>query len=282
MITNYGTLGNAIDFRKLCGSVAGKYNGKVIPKPITDGIKSADKPAIGEIAGPDSIAAIIKAVDDEDIDGILPVVAVTGTEYGSPNFIDKNLGVLKDKIKEINGGTVFEHVLLHDPNLWWALNGRFTQKLIERYGFYSPCLGCHLYVHAIRIPLAIKLGIKHIISGERSSHGGRVKINQLPVALDSYEKLISRWGIRLILPLRNLDDGSEITKLTGGLCKKEDQFKCVFSDNYRDVDGSVIVDAAAVSSFYSEFGLPVTIKIVEKLLENPDVNPEELVKDYFK
>ncbi|MCF8037391.1 MAG: hypothetical protein K9K62_11005, partial [Desulfobacteraceae bacterium] len=45
-------------------------------------------------------------------------------------------------------------------------------------GHYTPCTGCHLYLHAVRIPLARMLGNVPIIGGERESHSGKVKVNQ--------------------------------------------------------------------------------------------------------
>lgn len=44
--------------------------------------------AIGEFSGRDSVAAIIKAIE-EGIDFVLPVVAFTGTDYGNINIFTK-------------------------------------------------------------------------------------------------------------------------------------------------------------------------------------------------
>ncbi len=49
------------------------------------------KTVIGEFSGRDSVAAILKAFEDEDIDYILPVATFAGTEYGDFNVIYKKL-----------------------------------------------------------------------------------------------------------------------------------------------------------------------------------------------
>jgi hypothetical protein len=274
MDNSYGRL---IPFRELCKSVKTKRVMGAL-KPTKSSISKARKPAIAEIAGEDSVAAVIKACREHGFDAIVPVVVLTGTEYGSPTFINKNVQVLEDKTQAVISDTV----ILEDLDFWRALNGRFIQLLIDRYGFYSPCPGCHLYLHAMRIPLALKLGVKNVITGERELHDGRLKVNQLPVSLDFHMRLMAHWGLELFMPLRNLSERDEIAKLTGGLCKKEDQFKCLFSGNYRNKDGSVIVNPDAVGAFYADFGFPVAISMVEKLLKNPKTNADKLVKDYLR
>ena len=115
--------------------------------------------AIGEFSGRDSVAAIIKAM--EDIDFVLPVVAFTGTDYGNIAIFYKNWEITNKRIKEIDKDKVLLPLhFMFEPKLWNALNGRWVALLFKRYGYYSPCIGCHAYLRIIRTPLARHLGNK--------------------------------------------------------------------------------------------------------------------------
>jgi hypothetical protein len=83
------------------------------------------------------------------------------------------------------------------------------------FGFFSPCVGCHLYFHAIRIPLAKKLNCSLVIAGEKESHNGKIKVNQIGAALDSYTLFSKQFGIELFLPLRAAKLGKDIETIIG-------------------------------------------------------------------
>ncbi|MBA2847752.1 hypothetical protein G4V39_07090 [Thermosulfuriphilus ammonigenes] len=189
--------------------------------------------AVAEIAGRDSLAAVLKATEEEDIRAILPTIAYTGTEFGDWNIpYEKALSLKNLKRKDIK---VFKPIFLGDPRLWWRLCGRPLGQLIKKFGFYTPCLGCHLYLHIVRVPLARLIGARLIIAGERETHDGRIKLNQLPVALDAYESLLKEVGLRLVLPLRKVDSGAEIERILGRPWGEgAEQMSCVLSQNYLD------------------------------------------------
>jgi len=118
--------------------------------------------AIVEIAGRDSIAAAIKSVEKEKFTNLLPTFVYTGTEYGPWSSVMNAVERLSKRLPETR---IHNPVVMGSPSFWQALNGRFISELISRYDFYTPCIGCHLYLHSIRIPLAIKVGNVSIISG---------------------------------------------------------------------------------------------------------------------
>jgi len=268
-----------IDFRAVCTAVKEKRKAQgVIPPEILSAIASSKRLALGELAGKDSVAAMVKAYDDGVFDAVIPVVIRTGTEYGSTNFIDRNVSVVRRK----TGGVVSKPVVMQDFEFWHALNGRFVSELSRRFGFYSPCLGCHLYLHAMRVPLALLVGARSIVSGERETHDGKQKINQLPFSLDFHEQLTSKWNIQLNLSLRHVSSELEVDRILGGACSSKDQFCCVFSGNYRTPDGRIGVPVEAVRRFYAEYGFPVAQKAVEALLTNPQINLLKLVGESFK
>lgn len=275
-----GSLGVCVDFRSLCDS-AGDTEGlkSILPETLLSRIKCSKKPALGALAGRDSVAALIKAYEGGLFDLAVPVVVRTCTEYGSPDFISKNVDAVRKKL----GDVLTEPVILQDCEFWTALNGRFITELSKRFGFYSPCPGCHLYLYAVRIPLALALKADVIVSGERESHGSTEKINQFSFALDCYENLCSDWGVKLVLPLRHISDEREVDEIIGDKnFSKKNQFSCVFSSNYRNPVGGVMVDEKSVEKYYVEFGLPETKKILATLLEKPHADAVSIVKESFK
>lgn len=193
---------------------------------------------VGEFSGRDSVAAILKAFQD-GIDYILPIATFCGAEYGDFNTIYDNYLKLISRVEELYGDTKTLYPLLeyNQESLWRLMNGRFITELVKKYGFYNPCIGCHLYFHLTKIPFAIHLSGK-IISGERESHDGRVKVNQLSSSLAAYKNVISALGCELIMPLQTISDGQEIEDLIGWNWQEgQDHPKCILSGNYRDFSG---------------------------------------------
>jgi len=131
--------------------------------------------AVVEIAGRDSVAAAVKSVEEELFTDLLPTYVYTGTEYGPWSSLEKAVERLWRRLPEIR---VHDLLVLGSPGFWQALNGRFISELMSRYGFYTPCVACHVYLHSARIPLALTLGKVPIVSGERERHDGAIKVNQ--------------------------------------------------------------------------------------------------------
>jgi hypothetical protein len=218
--------------------------------------------AIVEIAGRDSVAAAVKSVEENGFTDLLPVYAYTGTEYGVWHSVEQAVKRLSTRLPQVK---IHPLLVMGSPEFWRVLNGRYVSQLIERYHFFSPCPGCHLYLHAIRIPLAKKLGNIPIISGERELHSGQVKINQTGEALDVYIDFASRFNMRLLFPLRFIDKNEKIIEILGVSWERdEDQLECVFSGNYRLLDGSVGLSSGDTGRFFAEFAVPVARKVIEE------------------
>ena len=225
--------------------------------------------AIAELAGRDSIAAAIKGLEEKEIEAILPVYTYTGTEYGPFDYLDRAVQWLK---KRLGRGRVGNLVLLGSPKFWHAINGRWVKDLIRRYGFYTPCIGCHVYLHASRIPLTKALGIKRVISGEREYHDGRQKINQIPFTILAYRYLLSRFDVTLLTPLAKIRSSEEIDEIIGTKWNEMgEQLQCVLSANYRDAMGDLHFgpdnyDLDRILGYLSEFALPMASRVIEGLL----------------
>ena len=233
----------------------------LLPPYKVNEYRAMSRLAIVEIAGRDSIAAAVKSVEEESFTDLLPTYVYTGTEHGSWASIDQAVERLVGLLPEVR---IHNLVALGSPGFWQALCGRFTSELISRYGFYTPCVGCHLYLHSVRIPLALTLGKVPIISGEREWHDGAMKINQISEALNVYEKIAKDFGIRLLFPVRNITRGDRIEEILEFEWKEgKEQLGCVLSGNYRALEGSVDYTPSQVKTYLEEFAWPCAKKIIE-------------------
>lgn len=226
--------------------------------------QSIEKLAIVEIAGRDSVAAAVRGVEEQQFTDLLPVYVYTGTESGEWAHIERAVGRLSRRLPEV---VVHPLLAMGSPGFWRALNGGFISELFARYGFYSPCPGCHLYLHAARIPLAVKLGNIPIISGERESHSGIVKINQTAEALDFYLTFAGQFHISLLFPLRRISSGDEIERILQAPWKRgKEQVGCTLSGNYRMTDGAIPISSSDIHHFFKDFAGPVARDIIAAYL----------------
>jgi len=197
------------------------------------------------------------------IEVIVPTIAYTGTEYGDWDVLERNLRVLETRLAEQRVRTTCA-VFLGSPPLWAALNGQPMRMLAERFGFCTPCIGCHLYLHLLRVPLARMLKIKKVIAGERESHDGRVKVNQAGAALEAYRLVLAEAGVELMLPIRETAAGAEVERLVGaGWAEGGRQLECVLSGNYADESGETGFDEKAVAAFLAEFLVPAGRRVLK-------------------
>ena len=232
---------------------------------MVDELRAISRLAIVEIAGRDSVAAAVRGAEEESITDLLPTYAYTGTEYGSWSTVDDAVKRLSRRLPEVR---IHDLLVIGSPGFWQALNGRFISELVARYGFYVPCVGCHLYLHSVRIPLALMLGGVPIISGERERHNGDSKVNQIPEALDLYQGLAKKFGVQLALPLRHIAEGDRIAELLGfDWPEGKEQLECVLSGNYYPLDGNAVVSATQIKRYLEEFALPCASKIIQSYVE---------------
>jgi hypothetical protein len=221
--------------------------------------------AIVEIAGRDSVAAAAKSVEEGSITDLLPTYVYTGTEHGPWASVEEAVHRLAKRLPDVH---VHDLVALGSPRFWQALNGRFASELMARYGFYAPCIGCHLYLHSVRIPLAIELGRVPIISGERELHDKAVKINQTGQALTLYRKVAKHFDVELLFPLRHIAEGHRIAEILGFDWKEgEEQLSCVLSKNYRGIDRSVDTARWQIKRYMEEFAQPCAENIIEAYVQ---------------
>ncbi|AEH07557.1 hypothetical protein [Methanothermococcus okinawensis] len=270
--------GNFIDFKK-------SFKKTNLSKETMDIINNKginlENITIGEFSGRDSAAAIIKAMESEEINVVLPIVAFTGTDYGDINIFYKNWEILNRRINQIyKNKTLLPLHFMFEPKLWNALNGRFAVEILKKYNYYTPCIGCHAYLRIIRIPLAKQLSGK-IISGERIHHNNDFKIDQFKEVLEIYHKLCNDFDVELLLSVKDILDGDRVKEIIGYKWEQgKNQFSCVFSGNYRDKDGKVIFDKENILSILNEFTYPSSVEIIKKGYEG-DFRYIEIVKNFI-
>ena len=236
--------------------------------------------AIGEIAGRDSVAAILAALDSDDVGAILPVAVYTATEYGDWLGFERNTEFLRNAARERFGKPVLDLVWMGSPQLWRALNGRYVTSIVRRFGAYSPCLGCHFYLHAVRIPLATQLGVRVVIGGDREQHEDRYKINQLAPAVDAYQRLFRRFGLELREPLRAVADTADLGTVLGPTWPGgSPQPACLFSGNYNALDGGQGWTESGVMAIIDCFVYPVLERVVAAQVENLPVDYQQVAAE---
>ncbi len=223
--------------------------------------------AIGEIAGRDSVAAIIKASEREDIHSILPVAIYTGTLFGDWSVISDTVKHIRSEVKTRYNKEVHNIATLGSPKLWHAVNGRYTKVLSDKFGLSSPCAACHLYFHSVIIPLAKRLNCNLIIAGERESHQGKTKVNQTTVAIDASVLMLKDFGIELILPLRHIEDDKEIVSIIGKEWNDKDQIACVLEGNYKSLNGAVQYEESGSYEYFHCYAVPGIKVIIKGILE---------------
>ncbi|NIT35262.1 MAG: hypothetical protein GTN49_01990 [candidate division Zixibacteria bacterium] len=255
----------------------------MLSRETVERIRAAAKPAIIEVAGRDSIAAALRAAAANGYDLFLPSIAYTGTEFGDWRTAFEKVTFLAERLGASGtGAEVLPPVALGAPELWRALCGRYLLALYRRFGFHTPCVGCHLYLHAIRIPLAKKTDCRVVVGGERESHNDRVKLNQIPRALDAYVDFLGRFGVVLALPLRHVTSGAEVQELVGrGRRDGEEHVECVLSRNYLEHGGGLSYDEKAIGRFLEEFAFPLLERAINAYLAGRRPDYEKLADDLW-
>ncbi len=235
---------------------------------------------IGEFAGRDSVAAILKAMEDDSINNILPVTSFAPTEYGNFEILESNYEKMIERTNKQYGKkkTIYPLIYYNNFHLWSVINGRFVDTLIKEYNFYTPCIGCHAYFHLLRLPIALKLS-KRIIAGERESHDGRIKINQIAESLDGYVKIIKALGVELLMPIRYIEDGDEIERIIGWNWKEgKDHQTCAYSKNYVGPEGQVTYNKDRVKKYIDQYLYPVCLTLGQLLIQEVEPTKEQMIE----
>jgi len=223
---------------------------------------------IQEVAGRDSIAAMSKflQVSKDRYSGVILAAALAPTEYGELEYLYRSLLTAAEIAK--SNGLEYYFSVSRSVFAWKELVASNALANSIEYGFYTTCLGCHLYLHLLRGVLSVQTGASPVVSGERYFHRVRIKINQSPEAIKAYEKVLESQGVKIVFPIFELDDESQLLKLLPRFWEEgKEQLKCLFTgsskldkDSYRQIRKSLI-------RYLENFLIPRGIEVFTSLLE---------------
>ncbi len=250
--------------------IAAEHPTEAIGGPRLHLLRALPGLAITAIAGRDSIAAAVEAVRAGGFSAILPTSVATGTEYGRADSVLDAVAALRTLLD--GEADVLDPIRLGSPALWAALNGRFAAEIGARWGMCSPCLACHLYVHMARVPLSWALGNAPVITGERDTHDGRIKLSQTAASIDAETRVLAHAGVELLTPVRSAS-GDQIAALVGDWREGLERLECVHSGNYVRADGTVELDAHNYEAYLRGFFEPAGVAVVDAW-RSGDVEPD--------
>jgi hypothetical protein len=217
---------------------------------------------VADITGNDSIAALIRTVEDESPKYIVPSVISLGCEFGDKDQAVKTINELRAVFKK-QRVIVLAGILIDINILWKSFIGKSINDTVEAYNFFSPCIACHLLMHIARIKLCRYFGATNVISGEREIHSDREKINQLPLVLDFYNDLFNSAGITHHTPMRHISSNKEITEIVSRYGISAINLDCLFSGNYYGQEGKILFDKRKLSHYVQKY-------IADRLTNLPD------------
>ncbi len=232
-----------------------------------------DSSFICEVAGKDSIAAIIQSARIYDIKKLLGIGIIHRSFFGNIFEPNEHFEYAKELISQKKFDST-NFLYLDVSNLFDRLIIRNMAIVQKHFGYYSPCPPCHLFFHMMRTPIADYYGITKIITGERELHGDRKKINQIPEVLSLFKELLEKEGIELIQPIRKIRTDEKIFEILGKSWKSAEPFKCSFSKNYYDELGEIPFEIQNILKSLESFYYPLFSSVVEFLIINHK-EPEE-------
>jgi hypothetical protein len=236
------------------------------------------KSCIAEIAGKDSIAAVLKAIKEKQIEWLVGIGLYHRAIYGNINQPADNFEKLINMplFKEI---TNHSFIYLDISDLFEQLIIRNTAVVQKHFHYFNPCPACHLLFHMIRIPLARFYNIDFIITGEREFHDNIQKLNQLPEILSLFKFLIEKTNIELVQPIRKIKNDSEVYKILGNVWQSNiTPSKCIFSKSYYDEQSKIPFDLNLVISSLNEFYFPLFTSVIDYI----DSHLNEPSKDWIR
>lgn len=232
---------------------------------------------IAEIAGKDSIAAVLKFAKNHRNITIVPTIVLSGTEYGDMDSYEKSIEYLGEKLPELNV-RLEKTIYLQDGYLWNILNAKYQYLLYKKFHFFTPCIGCHFYTHFMRFSIYKKYKAKGLITGERKSHSGVQKANQHEITLRAFRNLFAKCGVHMICPLVEIDD----TELVNSYIENYDiiyhanDVKCVMSGNLTGFSLDNQENLMYLEKFIDEYIIPIGEYILESYEKERKIQGEEL------
>jgi len=272
-------LDRVVSFTSLCsGAVQNLEIHNVVPKMMCSQYENiGERVLITDFAGRDSIAACIKILKNEEIDTIIPIGDIVPSRYGDTDSYSHNWNTLAKIVKNNYVGVDLKPWFIVDgQDFWITLNQRYVQQITGKFGWFTPCIGCHFHFYAMRSVLVEILGHSTIIlaSGEKRLHkNGKRKANQTDAAVKSYGKFSHERGIDHRFPIHNFEFEEQISSLVGAEWKEGgSQMSCIHSGNDQDDNGQLKFTEEQISEMMSEYIIPMGTKYIELKMASGSIN----------
>lgn len=249
----------------------------VLPSEVTECLKDAPSPRVlTDFAGRDSVAAAMRWLEDNEVGTLIPVGDVVPTRYGDWSVYQDNWQRMKTLLAHRAPNVLLAPwFVLEDIDIWRTLSGRYASAAIQKFGFHTPCLGCHLHFYVMRIVLAEALNASTLLSGEKELHGSRRKANQTEEAVQGYAALSSSTSLNHVFPIHKLRTEEEMRQLLpDGWQEGDRQLRCVMSGNDRDVNGELAISSEQVAAYMQEFAVPMARHVLS--LRREGASPGEV------
>ena len=278
----YDHVPRLVRFEEVCAALAdGRDPLSVLPAEVATVLREAPSPRVlTDFAGRDSVAAAMAWMEAHEVGTLIPVGDVVPTRYGEWSVYEDNWRAMRDQVASRFPRVVMAPwFVLEDVDAWRFLNGRYLNELVRSFGFFTPCLGCHLHFYAMRAVLAKALTAQALISGEKEWHGRRKrKANQTPEAVAAYQRFSEEHGVAHHFPIHQVADEAEMERLLGdGWREGERQLHCVMSGNDQGFDGNPVMSPSQIAAYMNDFAVPLAARIValrEQMVGGADLHLE--------
>jgi hypothetical protein len=255
-----------VRFGALCDVLAAGGDAReVLPGAVRDALQDAPQPIVmTDFAGRDSVAAAMAWLDANVVGTLVPVGDVVPTRYGEWSVYQANWDRMEAQVHRRFPQVRFAPwFILEDTDLWATLNARYLGEIVAKFGFFTPCIGCHLHFYAMRAVLGEALGATVLVSGEKEFHGSKRKANQTVEAVQGYAAFSDLHGVHQAFPIHGVRDEDTMSRLLGdGWREGERQLRCVMSGNDQRVDGGLVLTGAQIRAYMDQFAIPIAHRFV--------------------
>lgn len=262
----YDHVPRLVTFEALCAAAGDGDGLSALPLDVAETLRDAPQPIVlSDFAGRDSVAAAMAWMEHHKVGTLLPVGDLVPTRFGDWAVYESNWRMMRDQVaRRFPSVVVAPWFVMEDVDAWRLLNGRYINDLIAIFGFFTPCLGCHLHFYMMRAVLAQVVGAEVLVSGEKELHrGGKRKANQTDEAVEGYGNFSRAHGVDQQFPIHKVTSEGELARLLGdGWQEGERQLPCVMSGNDRGLDGKLMMTPEQIRAYMEGFAVPLATHLV--------------------
>jgi len=256
-----------VSFASLCMAASQGDGLAALPDVVQRALHHAPKPLVlTDFAGRDSVAAAMAWMERQPVGTLLPVGDVVPARFGDWSVYESNWQNMRSQVeRRFPEVFVAPWFVMEDEIAWNALTSQHVDALKMSFGFFTPCLGCHLHFYMMRTVLAQVVGATVLVSGEKELHNnGRRKANQTVVAVESYAAFSRSHGVDHQFPIHRVTAEEEMERLLGeGWREGERQLPCASSGSDRGTDGSLCMTTEQIATYMEQFAVPLATSLVE-------------------